>query len=181
MYHLELHQISAPGLLPVIQQLGSNLVGCELGVCRAHNLIYLLDRVPEVATVYAIDPYTPYVDEPWGLISQEEINGWKATAFEILSTQKDRVRFLEMSSVDAANHIHDNSLDYIFIDGDHNYDPVLTDCRAYWNKVKSGGVFSGHDWNLDNVKRAVSKFREEHNITTEIKFTDNNVWYWYKD
>jgi hypothetical protein len=181
MYHLELHQVSAPGLVSLVQKLGNNLIGCEIGVCRAHNLIYLLDRVPEVKLTYAVDPYTPFVDEPWGLISQDEVNGWKSTALGILASQGDRVKFLEMTSTDAANQIEDNHLDYIFIDGDHNCDPVLHDCKLYWNKVKSGGLFSGHDWNLQTVKDAVSKFRDEYNIHTEIKFTDNNVWYWYKE
>lgn len=181
MYHLELHQISAPGLIPLVKALGNNLTGCELGVCRAHNLIYLLDRAPEVALCYAVDPYMPFIDEPWGLISQEEVNGWKATALSILNTQGNRVKFLEMTSLEAAKQINDESLDYIFIDGDHNYEPVLNDCRAYWNKVKRGGLFSGHDWNLDTVKNAVTRFREEHNIITEVRFTNNNVWYWYKE
>ena len=158
MYPLELHQISAPGLIPLVKALGNNLVGCELGVCRAHNLIYLLDRAPEVTMTYAIDPYKPFVDEPWGLISQEEVNGWKNTALSILESQGNRVKFLEMTSLEAAGQIADSSLDYIFIDGDHNCEPVLKDCRAFWSKVKVGGLFSGHDWNLQNVKDAVSKF-----------------------
>jgi hypothetical protein len=180
-YPLELHQVSAHGLVPYIKQLGNNLVGCELGVCRAHNLIYLLDRAEEVKMTYAIDPYTPYIDEPWGLISQEEINGWRDTAFDILKDCGDRVKFLQMTSAEAVNHIPDNSLDYIFIDGDHNYQPVLDDCRAYWSKVKPGGIFAGHDWILDNVKRAVGEFRQERNITTEIKFTASEVWFWHKE
>jgi len=180
MYPLELHQISAPGLIPYIKQLGTDLVGCELGVCRGHNLRYLLDRADNIAMSYAIDPYIPYVDEPWGLISQEEIASWKNTAIQVLKHFENKIQFLNMTSLEAASYISDNSLNYIFIDGDHNYEPVLHDCRAYWNKIKSGGIFAGHDWNLDNVKRAVTKFREENQITTEIQFTDSNVWFWYK-
>lgn len=180
-YPLETHQVSAWGLVPYIKQLGTNLVGCELGVCRGHNLRYLLDRADEVAMSYAIDPYSPYIDEPWGLISQEEINGWKSIAHDILLEFGNKIKFLEMTSTEAAAHIPDNSLDYIFIDGDHNFEPVLKDCRSYWSKVKSEGIFAGHDWNLDNVKNAVTQFRSENNITTEIKFTESNVWFWYKD
>jgi len=181
MYPLELQQVSAHGLVPYIKQLGNNLIGCELGVCRAHNLIYLLDRAEEVKMTYAIDPYIPYIDESWGLISQEEINTWRDEAFNILKSHENRINFLQMTSTEAVNHISDNSLDYIFIDGDHSYQAVLDDCRAYWSKVKPGGIFSGHDWILDNVKRAVSDFRQEFDITTDIKFTDSEVWFWYKE
>jgi hypothetical protein len=180
MYPLEHHQVSAYGLVPYIQKLGPNLVGCELGVCRGHNLRYLLDLAKNVKLSYAIDPYTSYIDEPWGLISQEEVTGWKNTAIEVLKDCGDRVKFLEMTSIEATKHIPDNSLDYIFIDGDHNFQPVLDDCRAYWTKVKPGGIFAGHDWILDNVKRAVGQFREEKQITSEIQFTKSQVWFWHK-
>ncbi len=179
-YPFRTDQISAPGLVPHIQELGIDLVGCELGVCRGHNLRYLLDRAPNIKKVYAIDPWKSYIDMPWGVISQEEVDGWKNAAVEILEPYKDKIEVLEMYSTDAVNSIPDNSLDYIFIDGDHSYEAVLRDVRAYWSKVKVGGLFTGHDWILDNVKRAVTEFREENNINTDMKFTDFHVWFWYK-
>jgi predicted O-methyltransferase YrrM len=117
---------------------------------------------------------------PWGVISQEEVDSWKNTAVEILEPYKDKIEVLEMYSTDAVNLIPDNSLDYIFIDGDHSYEAVLRDVRAYWSKVKVGGLFTGHDWILDNVKQAVTEFREENNIKSDMKFADFHVWFWYK-
>lgn len=170
---------SSPGLIPYIEKLGDNLIGCELGVCRGYNLRYLLDRLPNVAVSYAIDPWLPYQD--WcGMMTAQIVNGWKAIAYKMLDPLSDRVYIMEKTSEDAAKEILDDILDYIFIDGDHSYEASLRDCQLYWPKVKVGGIFAGHDWQLPEVESAVTEFRKQFNITTEIQFTESNVWFWYK-
>lgn len=175
---------SSPGLVQYIINLGNDLVGCELGVCRGYNVRYLLDRLPNVNKMYAIDPWKAYTESYTNdvitYIEQEIIDGWEETALKILEPVKNRIHIIKKPSSDAAGDILDNSLDFIFIDGDHSYDAVLFDCSTYWDKVKSGGLFSGHDWNLPGVKNAVEEFRNQNNITTEIQFTNNDVWFWYK-
>jgi predicted O-methyltransferase YrrM len=49
----------------------------------------------------------------------------------------------------------DQSLDFVFIDADHRYDAVVADVRAWKSKVKPGGILAGHDYNRDDVYRAV--------------------------
>ena len=176
-----LDQISGWGLVPYIQELGPNLVGCELGVKEGHNLRYLLDQASNIKMTYAVDPWKSYVDEPWGVISQEEVTGWKNRAMEVLGDYMHKVTVLEMPSAEAVAHITDNSLDYVFVDGDHSYEAVLRDVNHYWNKVKPGGIFAGHDWNLSDVTRAVTEFREANNINTPIQFVESNVWFWNKE
>lgn len=179
-YDFRLDQISAWGLVPYIQELGPNLVGCELGVKEGHNIRYLLDRASNIKMTYAVDPWKSYIDGDWGLQSQESVTVWKNRAMEVLGDYMYKITVLELSSAEAVAHIEDNSLDYIFIDGDHSYEAVLHDVTHYWDKIKSGGIFAGHDWNLSSVTRAVTEFRETNNITTPIQFVESNVWFWIK-
>jgi len=174
-----LDQISAPGLLPYIEQLGRNLIGCELGVCFGFTLRYFFDMSDHIEKVYAIDAYKPYMDH-WGQVTQEMVDNWKAGALQLLDPYKDKIEFIEMDSWDASDLIPNDNLDYIFIDGDHSYSAVAKDLRKYWSKVKVGGIFAGHDWNLPTVKAAVEHFRAERGINTKIYHVDNNVWFWYK-
>jgi len=171
--------VSADGLLEYVRKLGDNLVGCELGVCWAWTLRYFLDKSPEITKVYAVDAYQPYQDW-WGPVTRIMVDAWKQHALALLKPHQDRVKFLEMDSISAADHIPDRSLDYIFIDGDHSYAAVSRDLRAYWPKMKQGAIFAGHDWNLPDVSRAVTDFRKEFDINTEIQHTSKNVWFWYK-
>jgi len=55
----------------------------------------------------------------------------------------------------------DKDIDFLFIDGDHNYESVLEDCRLWIPKVRNGGVVVGHDWAgrwKHNVRRAVKEY-----------------------
>lgn len=174
-----LSSVSGVGLVPILQSFGENLVGCELGVCSAINLRYFLDSLDNLHKIYAIDPWQPYDD--WNRpIYQEEVDRWKAEAMAYIDPYKDKVTILEMDSLSAAAHIPDGSLDFIFIDGDHSYDAVLRDVNLYWSKVRPGGIFAGHDWNLPDVNRAVQEYRNTNNITTPVHNVDNNVWFWIK-
>jgi len=172
-------EVAAPGLLPVIEALGDNLVGCELGVCMGMTLRYFLDNSTKIQKVYAIDAWQPYQDH-WGFVTQELIDGWKATAVQLLTPHASRIELVVDNSFRAADRIPRESLDYIFIDGDHCYSAVALDLRRYWNRVRTGGVFAGHDWQLPTVRTAVEHFRIERNILSELHFTENNVWFWYK-
>jgi GT2 family glycosyltransferase len=147
-------QVSASGLLPYIEKLGQGLTGCELGVCLGFTLRYFFDMTDCIDKVYAIDAYKPYMDH-WGQVTQEMVDRWRVGAVQLLDPYKNKIKFIEQDSWVAANIIPNDSLDYIFIDGDHSYAAVARDLRKYWSKVKQGGIFAGHDWNLPSVKAAV--------------------------
>ena len=48
------------------------------------------------------------------------------------------------------------AIDLLFIDGDHSYDGVTSDLKAYLPKVKAGGTVLLHDWGwAEGVQRAI--------------------------
>lgn len=61
----------------------------------------------------------------------------------------------------AAKLFADHSLDFVFIDANHEYDSVVHDLATWAPKVKPGGLFAGHDYQghgWDGVKMAVDEF-----------------------
>ena len=93
-------------------------------------------------------------------------------------------RFIKATSEDAFYNffvLQDIKIDLLFIDGDHSYEHAKHDISKYYSKVRSGGLFSGHDFSLPGVTRALKEFREENNIKEQIMFTNNDVWLWYKN
>ena len=62
----------------------------------------------------------------------------------------------------------DDSIDFIYIDGRHDYESIKLDLELYLPKLKNGGIIGGHDYNKKNwpeVCRAVNEvIGEPHKI-----------------
>lgn len=172
--------ISGKGLVPVINSLGNDLVGLELGVARAETSYYLLENCPNIRKYYCVDPWLPYMD--WnGMITVQLINDMKMAAMDNLASFGDKVEIIQENSKYAQEKIPDGSLDFIFIDGDHSYEAAYFDMTTYWPKVKKGGLFAGHDTGMVTVDNAIAHCRADFAITTPIKYCDNQCWYWVKE
>jgi predicted O-methyltransferase YrrM len=62
----------------------------------------------------------------------------------------------------AAKDFADESLDCIFIDGDHRYEEVMKDLEAWFPKLKKGHLMIGDDYWMDQVAKAVETFFSSH-------------------
>lgn len=71
---------------------------------------------------------------------------------------KEIVNPIRMSSVDASFRYKDESLDFVFIDGAHDYQSVKNDINHWYPKVKKGGYIAGDDFGWDGVNKAVKEF-----------------------
>jgi hypothetical protein len=168
-------------LVEILEQLGKNLVGCEIGVCYGWNMHFMLEKL-SIQKIYGIDPYEPYIDGPAGFVNEETLAEMKRQ-FKENTIKFNSVVFIEKKSDEAHVEIEDNSLDFVFIDGDHSYQQVLKDLRNYYPKVKPGGIFSGHDFCFDHdndfpVRRALETF---FGSTSNLKFCKNDSWYTWKN
>ena len=170
---------STKGLSPYIKRLKGDVVGIEIGTCRAESTYLILDECQNVKKIYTIDPFESYED--WcGGIDQTTMDKFEAIAKENLSKFGDRVEMVKKSSVDALDTFEDGKADFVFIDGDHSYEATYNDLCNYYPKLRAGGLFSGHDYNLHEVKKAITDFREKFKVRIPIQMSINNVWFWYK-
>lgn len=71
---------------------------------------------------------------------------------------------IESDSTIAAERFADESLDFVFIDGDHSPEKVYADCAAWWPKIKRGGLLAGHDFDETGPQSAVVKFARERSV-----------------
>ena len=53
------------------------------------------------------------------------------------------------------NKFKDQEIDYIMVDGAHEYDAVLDDIENWWPKLKPDGVMFGDDFKLKSVEEAI--------------------------
>ena len=174
--------IAGESLIPVLQEFNRPLVGCEVGVCLGVTSEAFLKNLP-IEKLYAVDPYPAYLDWNGDVVganfSEERQAMMKATAYKQLSPYGEKVDFVYKHSTDFAKEINDEHLDFIFIDGDHSYEGCLNDLKAWWPKVKSGGLFAGHDLYFVGVHQALQEFFGDR--FNDLKKGTRDVWYIYKD
>ena len=68
---------------------------------------------------------------------------------------KDTVTVLDGASDEFVSKFKDESIDFMFIDGDHRYSQISKDIRNWLPKIKTGGIMSGHDFDC-------TLFKEDH-------------------
>jgi len=169
---------SGVGLIEKLENCG-NITGLEIGVFKGENASNLLENLPNL-TLYGIDPYRVYKDWDGNTLTEENAIIAEDTATELIMPYKERFVKYKNSSDEILNTFEDNYFDFIFIDGCHDYEQVLKDCRNYYPKLKSGGIFSGHDYlsYIGGVKQAVDEFASE--IGEKVEDMDLNAWFFVK-
>ena len=95
--------------------------------------------------------------------------------FEVFLSNTERVNHIitpvKMMSTDAAKKYWDNSLDFVFIDGDHTHEACKADILAWLPKMKDGSILAGHDYGwCTGVRTAVHDALGEGNGKYEDRY-----------
>jgi predicted O-methyltransferase YrrM len=76
------------------------------------------------------------------------------------------INLIKGHSLEVVLKYEDNSLDFCFIDGSHEYEDIKADLLAYLPKIKTGGILAGHDYDpiWPGVVKAVEEVIGKENI-----------------
>lgn len=114
-------------------------VGVEVGVELGRFARCLARKVPNLK-LYGIDPWITY-DNQFTEHNPEEF---------YQQTVKDcapyNIELIRKTSMEAIKDFEDESLDFVYIDGNHDFAHVTEDLAGWSKKVRKGGIISGHDY-----------------------------------
>lgn len=171
--------ISGKGIVEIINKMfHTDIIGCEIGVCLGTTSKYIVENVKNLKNIYCVDSYPVYTDWNGTIMDREKQDAMKDFAYNNLKNYHDKITFINESSLSFSKTISEESLDFVFIDGDHSYDGALDDFNSYFSLVKKGGIFSGHDFSLRDVNMALQQFLQ--NRFNEVIPLENNAWYLIK-
>lgn len=129
----------------------------EVGVLQGNFAHYLIEtcspKLLYLVDLWAEQPREVYADYRPGYINQHTMDVVKAKLADQI--EAGSVKLLRGMSVDMAGKIPDGSCDFIYIDADHSYAGCLADIKAYWPKLKDGGIMAGHDY--DDIEWSKAK------------------------
>jgi hypothetical protein len=179
MQQMNLNQLAwkLDGTRPMIHYIAENLhpvVGAEIGVWMGANAESIIKNLPSLKKLILIDPYLPYVDGDKNNDKLTDTSSYRAIAIQRLMKYANSIlidwRFRK--SIEASKILFNESLDFVYIDGDHTYENVKEELQAYWPLIKRGGVMGGHDINFYGVMRAVGEFAMANKLHPRVDDVD---------
>ena len=120
--------------------------------------------------------------DPWDLLAQRDEGEWNHKAhqdaqvmegmFNNVTAQygeRDDVNIRKGFSADILSSYPDNYFDWVYIDGNHQYEFVRSDVEISFHKVRAGGIIAGDDffWKKDgrmHVREAVMDAIKERGL-----------------
>lgn len=167
--------LSGHVMVPYINRMKGRIVGLEVGVLKGETARVILDACPNIEKYYGIDPYEAYFDVDHEK-TQEDMDAFKAVAEENL---KEYISWNGYPKYQLTEIVAEN-LDFILIDGKHTYEQVKYDLSTYYPLLKDGGIIFCHDYNNQEVNRAIKEWRRENKVSQPILVAPNFLWMWYK-
>ena len=138
---IEIPNVGRDDLALLFAELGFKS-GAEIGVEQGMYTEVLCKANPQ-AKIYAVDAwqaYSGYRDH----VSQDKLDGFYEAAKERMTSYN--CELVRKFSMDALDDFQDKSLDFIYIDSNHELQHVVNDLIEWAHKVHWGGIVSGHDY-----------------------------------
>lgn len=139
---IEIPNYGRDNLAGLFAELGFTL-GVEVGVRDGGYSQTLMYANPNL-TLYGVDPYEPhqgYRDH----VRKSTFEAFEKEAHDKLDSFKN-YHFIRDYSDKAVKQFEDNSLDFVYIDGDHSFYNATQDIELWSKKVRPGGIISGDDY-----------------------------------
>ena len=151
------------------QCLGPIVTGAEIGVLGGGHACTMLGNWPRLRRLHLVDSYGGITDKDPKFVEF-------AKRFD---SERSRITWHIKTSMEAAEDFGDGSLDFVYIDANHKYVNVSLDLRAWWPKVRPGGVLCGHDYFTHGaVKKAVDDWAATNDLYV---FSTDPDWWIFKE
>ena len=167
----EIPDCSRDDLPEFFKELGFE-VGAEIGVYKGE---FSEKFCKAGLTLYAIDPWRIYKDygNPRG---QARLDFQYEHTQRVLSPYPN-AKIIRKTSMEAINDFEDESLDFVYIDGNHEFRYIAEDLYEWAKKVKKGGIVAGHDYFFNKTGTGAQIWHVAHVLKAYIGSFGISNWY----
>ena len=169
-----LHLISSRNLI----RKNLKIEGCEIGVYEGNYSLQILNHFKNKGFDIKLNLIDPWItNENFSEYGTELL----AKAYlKVKSSFKnfDNVNIYREYSEVACKNFKDLSLDFVYIDGNHDYKFVKNDLEIWFPKIKSGGIIFGNDYLRPyGVTQAVNEFAFENKLIANFSDSGNEYFF----
>jgi predicted O-methyltransferase YrrM len=144
----------------------NDAVFIEIGAWKGRSAVFMADKIRNARKnikFYVIDIWEPFLQEnklEEGVAIEEFLKN--------IEPVRDYITPIKGSSHDVYKQFEDKSVDFIFLDANHSYEPTKKDIELWYSKIKDTGIFAGHDYTWSGVGRAVNEYADAHSLRVKI-------------
>lgn len=176
----------------LLNDLGLFGKGIEIGVAEG-NYSDVIVKNFNLSKIYLLDAWKNFdVSEYQDITNENQFIQDKRYlgVVERFKLYGEKVEIIRGDAREEFKRFPDDFFDFVYIDANHKYTAIKEDMNNWYSKVKTGGVFAGHDY-MDGIKRtgeygvksAVNEFC--HGIKTTPLITGGTFrcpasWYFQK-
>lgn len=91
---------------------------------------------------------------------------------------KNYINIVRGDSIEVSKNYLDKSVDFLYVDGSHDYEHLKKELKVWIPKMKIGGIMSGHDYESSGWRSVVDAVNETFD-KEKIKTIGGNSW-WIK-
>ncbi len=162
---IPIYNINRTIMAALLNELGFK-EGAEIGVAEGYHAQILCQAIPALR-LHAVDIWQKYP-------GYEEYPNPEDCYRQALENLKPyNVKFYRKFSMDAVKEFPASSLDFVYIDGAHDFKSVAEDICEWSPKVRVGGIVFGHDYKRSSsrskfktyVKDVVNAYMYSHGIS----------------
>lgn len=153
----EIRNTTRKDLVRFLAHLGCT-TGAEVGVESGKFAATLCANLPGLH-LYGIDPWETYRGYRDHVTAEKQEQLYASARARMVNHHWTPIR---KYSVDAAADIPDASLDFVYIDGNHDFLHVTQDLAAWTPKVRAGGIISGHDFTHRPLQNGIDRRNHVH-------------------
>lgn len=141
----------------------------EIGV-YAGDISRLLADTSSLEHLWIIDPWI------WaGKFTQKHMDSI-AHKVQKWANSSSKITVFRMTSLEAVEKFDDGSIDFIHIDQRHGYRTIKDDIRAWWPKLKIGGMISGDNYEYPPLAKGVDELLPERQLSGIGKLRGVTAW-----
>lgn len=145
--------------------------GAEIGVRTGIFSETLCTHVKSLEKLYSIDPWDLVFEDPISRQHQLKYGNDVFNRFHRQALRRLRkypvCEMIRKTSLEAVRDFEYGSLDFVYIDGAHTFDYVMTDIIEWAKRVRKGGIISGDDYKqhrYGDVITPVNTYVQAHKI-----------------
>lgn len=202
---IELHYNRTPLRSSYVELFGSGDVPGYLTEGDMSAIEQLVDKIPNAGTIVEIGSFLGKSAVEWAKNTHKKNKNYKIICIDSFNSQVDiledllKVADFDIPKLDShlemfyhytspyknivpletffdENFQFDLNVDLVFEDSDHTQKTLSHALPFWWQRLNNGGILSGHDYSVREVKTSVDLFALSNNLTVK-KFPDSSIWY----